>query len=120
MNPKSGKVRDHLLMCGFMDGYTRWQGDEDDDDFHAAAGNEEGQQGNNGKGGREDEVSPGHNHEGDVGHDHHLEEARHDEEDQEGRHDHEDEDARADGPSMVWVQDEKYHVCMNDCMSDQY
>ena len=28
-DPNSGKVRDHLLMRGFMDGY-RWQGDEDD------------------------------------------------------------------------------------------
>ena len=29
MDPDSVKVRDHLLLCGFMDGY-RWQGDEDD------------------------------------------------------------------------------------------
>ena len=29
VNPDSGQVRDHLLLCGFMDGY-RWQGDEDD------------------------------------------------------------------------------------------
>ena len=29
MDPDSVKVRDHLLLRGFMDGY-RWQGDEDD------------------------------------------------------------------------------------------
>ena len=99
MDPKSGQVRDHLLMRGFMDDYTRWQSDEDDDDVHGAAGNEEGQQDNNGEGGREDEESPGHDDEGDAGHDHHIEDAGHDEEDQEGGHDHEDEDAGADGTS---------------------
>ena len=29
MDPDSVKVRDHLLLHGFIDGY-RWQGDEDD------------------------------------------------------------------------------------------
>jgi hypothetical protein len=31
MDPKSEKVQDHMLMCGFMDGYL-WLGDEDDHD----------------------------------------------------------------------------------------
>jgi hypothetical protein len=37
MDPKSDMVREHLLMCGFMEGY-QWQGDEDDYDvFHGRA-----------------------------------------------------------------------------------
>ena len=99
-------------MCGFMDGY-RWQGDEDD--FEVVHGgrerNEEGQQDNHrGEGGREDEESPGHDHEVDAVHSHHVEDAGHDDEEDAGAdegHDHEDEDAGADddGPSMGWVQD---------------
>ena len=79
-DPDSGQVRDHLLLRGFMDGY-RWQGDEDDYEVvHGGrARNEEGQQDNHrGEGGREDEESPGH--------------------------DHEDEDAGADDDG-AWVQD---------------
>ena len=109
MDPNSGKVRDHLLMRGFMDGY-RWQGDEDDYDVvHGGrARNKEGQQDNSAEGGREDEESPGHDH--DAGHNHHVEDAGHDhEEDQDEGHDHhEDEDAGEDGDgpsSMDWVQD---------------
>ena len=64
MDPDSVQVRDHLLLRGFMDGY-RWQGDEDDYEVvHGGrARNEEGQQDNRGEGGREDEESPGHDHE---------------------------------------------------------
>ena len=54
------------------------------------------------------EESPGHDHDGDAVHSHHVEDAGHDdEEDQDEGHDHEDEDAGADddGPSMGWVQD---------------
>ena len=52
MDPNSGKVRDHLPMRGFMDGY-RWQGDEDDYEVvHGGrARNKEGQQDNSGEGG---------------------------------------------------------------------
>ena len=95
----SGQVRDHLLLRGFMDGY-RWQGDEDDYEVvHGRqARNEEGQQDNHrGSGGREDEESPGHDHDGDDVPSHHVEDAGHDdEEDQDEGHDHEDEDAGAD------------------------
>ena len=99
-DPDSGQVRDHLLLRGFMDGY-RWQGDEDDYEVvHGGrARNEEGQQDkyHRGEGGREDEESPGHDHDGDAVHSHHVEDAGHDdEEDQDEGHDHEDEDARAD------------------------
>ena len=110
-DPDSGQVRDHLLLRGFMDGY-RWQGDEDDYEVvHGGrARNEEGQQDkyHRGEGGREDEESPGHDHDGDAIHSHHVEDVVHDdEEDQDEGHDHEDEDAGADddGPSMGWVQD---------------
>ena len=53
MDPDSVKVRDHLLLRGFMDGY-RWQGDEDD--YEVVHGgrerNEEGhEQDNRGEGG---------------------------------------------------------------------
>ena len=113
-DPDSGQVRDHLLLRGFMDGY-RWQGDEDDYEVvHGGrARNEEGQQDkyHRGKGGREDEESPGHDHDGDAVHSHHVEDAGHDDEEDAGAddgHDHEDDDAGgADdaGPSMGWVQD---------------
>ena len=112
-DPDSGQVRDHLLLHGFMDGY-RWQGDEDDYEVvHGGrARNEEGQQDNHrGEGGREDEESPGHDHDGDAVHSHHVEDVGYDDEEDAGAdegHDHEDEDAgRADddGPSMGWVQD---------------
>ena len=66
-DPDSGHVWDHLLLRGFMDGY-RWQGDEDDYEVvHGGpARNEEGQQDNHcGSGGREDEESPGDDHDGD-------------------------------------------------------
>ena len=70
-DPDSRQVRDHLLLHGFMDGY-RWQGDEDDYEVvHGGrARNEEGQQDkyHRGKGGREDEESPGHDHDGDAVH----------------------------------------------------
>ena len=94
-------MRDHLLLRGFIDGY-RWQGDEDDYEVvHGGrARNEEGQQDNHrGEGGREDEESLGHDHDGDVVHNHHVEDVGYDDE--------EDEDAEADndGPSMDWVQD---------------
>ena len=96
-----------------MEGY-RWQGDEDD--YEVVHGgrvrNEEGQQDNHrGSGGREDEESPGHDHDGDAVHSHHVEDAGHDDEEDAGAdegHDHEDEDAGGaddDGPSMGWVQD---------------
>ena len=107
MDPDSVQVRDHLLLRGFMDGY-RWQGDEDDYEVvHGGwARNEEGQQDNHcGEGGREDEESPGHDHDSDAVHSHHVEDAGHDdEEDQDEGHDHEDEDARADDDG-AWVQD---------------
>ena len=112
-DPDSWQVRDHLLLRGFMDGY-RWQGDEDDYEFvHGGRErNEEGQQDNHrGSGGREDEESPGHDHDGDAVHSHHVEDAGHDDEEDAGAddgHDHEDDDAGgADdaGPSMGWVQD---------------
>ena len=97
-DPDSGQVRDHLLLRGFMDGY-RWQGDEDDYEVvHGGrARNEEGQQDNHrGSGGREDEESPGDDHDGDAVHSHHVEDAGHD-----------DDAGGADdaGPSMGWVQD---------------
>ena len=38
-DPESGQVRDHLLLCGFMDGY-QWQGDEDDYEVSMGAGQE--------------------------------------------------------------------------------
>ena len=107
-DPDSGQVRDHLLLRGFMDGY-RWQGDEDDYEVvHGGrARNEEGQQDNHrGSGGREDEESPGDDHDGDAVHSHHVEDAGHDDEEDAGAddgHDHEDDDAGgADdaGPSM--------------------
>ena len=66
MDPDSGQLQNHLLVRGFMDGYTRWISDEDDEDVNGAAGNEVGQQDNNGEGGREDEKSPGHDHEEDA------------------------------------------------------
>ena len=71
--PGFRQVRDHLLLRGFMDGY-RWQGDEDDYEVvHGRARNEEGQQDNHrGEGGREDEESPGYDHDGDVVHSHHT------------------------------------------------
>ena len=93
-DPDSGQVRDHLLLRGFMDGY-RWQGDEDDYEVvHGGrARNEEGQQDNHrGSGGREDEESPGDDHDGDAVHSHHVEDAGHDDE--------EDAGADDDGPSM--------------------
>src|SRR5664279_4668794 len=70
-HPFSGKVRDHLLMRGFMDGHTQWLCDEDDEPkvHGAAAGNDqEGQRGNNDEQdnndeGREDE-EPGPSHDG--------------------------------------------------------
>ena len=68
VDPESGQVRDHLLLHGFMDGY-RWQGDEDDYEVvHGGrAGDGEGQQDNHrGSGGREDEESPGDDHDGDA------------------------------------------------------
>ena len=99
-DPDSGQVRDHLLLRGFMDGY-RWQGDEDDYEVvhgRGRARNEEGQQHkyHRGEGGREDEESPGHDHDGDAVHSHHVEHAWHD-----------DDAGGADdaGPSMGWVQD---------------
>ena len=73
-DPDSGQVRDHLLLRGFMDGY-RWQGDEDDYEVvHGGrARNEEGQQDNHrGSGGREDEESPGDDHDGDAVHSPHV------------------------------------------------
>ena len=63
------------------------------------------------RGGREDEESPGDDHDGDAVHSHHVEDAGHDDEEDAGAddgHDHEDDDAGgADdaGPSMGWVQD---------------
>ena len=76
------------------------------------ARNEDGQQDNHrGSGGRDDEESLGHDHDGDAVHSHHVEDDAHDDEEDAGvdeGHDHEDEDAgRADddGPSMGWVQD---------------
>ena len=47
VDPDFIQVREHMLLCGFMDGY-RWQGDEDDfEDVHGGrARNEEGQQDN--------------------------------------------------------------------------
>lgn len=85
-DPDSGQVRDHLLLRGFMDGY-RWQGDEDDYEVvHGGrARNEEGQQDNHrGSGGREDEESPGDDHDGDAVHSHHVEDAGHDDEEDAG------------------------------------
>ena len=61
------------------------------------ARNEEGQQDNHrGSGGREDEESPGDDHDSDAVHSHHVEDAGHD-----------DDAGGADdaGPSMGWVQD---------------
>ena len=39
MDPDTVQVRDHLFLCGFMDGY-RWQGDEDDYEVVHGAGQE--------------------------------------------------------------------------------
>src|SRR4051812_4098208 len=77
MDPDSNTIKAHLLMRGFMDGY-RWEGDEDDYEVvhggRATIRNNEGQQGNSAEGGREDEESPGHDHDAgknqDAGHDH--------------------------------------------------
>ena len=49
INPDSGDLENHLLLRGFMVGYTRWISEEGP------------QQDNNGdQGGREDEEPPGH------------------------------------------------------------
>src|SRR3954462_680484 len=100
-DPDSGQVLDHLLLRGFMDGY-RWQGDEDDYEVvrgRRRARNGEGQQDkyHRREGGREDEESQVHDHDGDAVHCHHVEDVIHDdEEDQDEGHDHEDEDAGVD------------------------
>ena len=105
LDPDSETIKGHLLTRGFMDGY-RWQGDEEDYEF--VHGGQATVSRNSAEGRREDEESPGHDH--DAGHNHHVEDAGHDhEEDQDEGHDHhEDEDAGEDGDgpsSMDWVQD---------------
>ena len=106
LDPNSQTIKGHLLTRGFMDGY-RWQGDEEDYEF--VQGGRATVSRNSAEVEREDEESPGHDH--DAGHNHHVEDAGHDhEEDQDEGHDHhEDEDAREDGDdgpsSMDWVQD---------------
>ena len=37
-----GRVEAHLLMTGFMDGYTRWIIEDDDEDVHMAGNNDMG------------------------------------------------------------------------------
>ena len=100
LDPDSETIKGHLLTRGFMDGY-RWQGDEEDYEFvHCGQATVSR---NSAEGRREDEESPGHDH--DAGHNHHVEDAGHDdEEDQDEGHDHhEDEDAGedGDGPSSM-------------------
>jgi hypothetical protein len=47
----SGILESHLLRCGFMNGYTRWIGDEDDEDVNGVVGHEDhGHQDKNGEG----------------------------------------------------------------------
>ena len=38
----SGHLKAHLLMHGFMDGYTRWISEDDDGDVDGAANNDMG------------------------------------------------------------------------------
>ena len=59
MDPDSVQVRDHLLLCCFMDGY-QWQGDEDNYEVvHGGrARNEEGQQDNHRGSGGEKTKNP--------------------------------------------------------------
>ena len=52
IRPDSGDLENHLIMRGFMDGYTRWISDEDNAYLNRPARNEEGPQNNNGEGGR--------------------------------------------------------------------
>jgi hypothetical protein len=65
----SGILESHLLCRGFMNGYTRWIGDEDDEVVDGAVGNEE-------HGHQDKHDEGGHDHEeqdigaDDVGHDH--------------------------------------------------
>src|SRR5664279_1391781 len=95
MKPDSGDLESHLLVRGFMDGYTQWV--VRDEDVNGAARNEEGQQDNNDEDGREDEESPRHD-QGDAGHDHEDEDAGADHEDQDVGVDHEDhQDSGVDG-----------------------
>ena len=37
-----GTLKAHLLMNGFMDGYTRWISEDDDEDVHMAGNNDMG------------------------------------------------------------------------------
>src|SRR3989337_3153024 len=37
-----GSLKAHLLMNGFMDGYTRWISEDDDEDIHLAGNNDMG------------------------------------------------------------------------------
>ena len=44
MDPfKGGHLKAHLIMHGFMDGYTRWISEHDDDGIDGAANNDMGQ-----------------------------------------------------------------------------
>jgi hypothetical protein len=44
-NPFSGKVLEHLLMSGFMDGHTQWMGEDgNEDEVHKDNKNNEGQE----------------------------------------------------------------------------
>src|SRR3954466_12672800 len=94
MSVSKMEIKGHLLTRCFMDGYRR-QGDEEDYEF--IQGGRATVSKNSTEGWREDEESPGHDH--DAGHNHHVEDVGHDhEEDQDRGHDHhEDEDAREDG-----------------------
>ena len=38
---EDGRVEAHLLMTGFMDGYTRWIIEDEDDDVADGAGNDD-------------------------------------------------------------------------------
>src|ERR1041385_7282487 len=70
LDPDSKTIKGHLLTRGFMGGY-RWQGYEEDYEF--VQGSRATVSRDSAEGRREDEESPGHDH--DAGHNHHVEDA---------------------------------------------
>ena len=57
IDPDSGNLQAHLLLHGFMDGYTRWISDDEDDGD--GEGGKHDDDHHHGKNGRDDEESPG-------------------------------------------------------------
>jgi hypothetical protein len=57
-NPFSGKVLEHLLMSGFMDGHTQWMGEDgNEDEVHEDNNNNNN---NNNNEGQEDNIDEEH------------------------------------------------------------